>query len=821
MRFFENQIRPLLAARCTECHGTEAQQGGVRLDARAGVFGGEFGPAVVPGDPDDSRLVQVLAHAEFDVGMPPEGKLVDEEVALLTEWVRRGAPWPADAEPAGDGPGDDPAADPLDHWAYRLVRNPPVPHAAGSTPVDRFLNARLAGAGLDPAEPADRRTQVRRLSLDLLGVPPTWGELRAALADGRPDWWPRLVDRVLADPRHGPRWARHWLDVARYADTRGYRVAGQNTTYPFAWTYRDYVVAAFNGDKAYDEFVTEQLAADRLVAAGELPPNAPELAALGFLTLGDRFIDNPVLIADDRVDVTSRGLLGLTVACARCHDHKFDAIPTEDYYALYGVFRSSAEPDELPPIGEPADTPAVRAFAAEKRRLEAEEAALRDRFGREIAEDLRARFGAHLAKAAGFEVGQAALRGAFVGRLRKALDELGPDDARLGEWVRVKRDPGEFTQERVAALAARFDAPDPADGAASAAADRYATLPDGRFFGYANTKERNAVRQKRAAVEAFVAGHPHAPPRAQALADRGRRERNTVFIRGDAGRRGDEVVPHAAPSCLTGGELVELADGEVSGRRALAAAVTDPANPLTARVIVNRVWAWRFGTGLVDTPSDFGVQGGRPSHPDLLDWLATDFVAHGWSLKHLHRRIVLSDAYRRTAGPAAGTAADPGNRLLGHFPRRRLEWEAWRDAALHVSGVLERAPGGRPADLFDEQTPHRRRTVFGFVNRNDLPGVLRNFDLPSPQTSAAGRTESAVPQQALFALNGPHLAGWAAALAAGAGGDVATLYRRALQRDPTAEEAARAAAFLRSAGPDGPALLAGALLMSNEFAFLE
>ena len=317
-----------------------------------------------------------------------------------------------------------------------------------------------------------------------------------------------------------------------------------------------------------------------------------------------------------------------------------------------------------------------------------------------------------------------------------------------------------------------------------------------------------------------MAASPHAPPRAQALVDGDRRERNTVFLRGDTGRRGEEVVPHAVPSVLTGGELVELAEGEVSGRRELAAALVDPANPLTARVIVNRVWGWHFGAGLVATAGDFGVNGEAPSHPALLDWLAADFVAHGWSLKHLHRRLLLSDAYRRAAGPAAGTAADPGNRLLARFPRRRLTLESWRDAALAACGLLTESPGGRPTDWLADPA-ETRRTLRGVVDRNDLPGTLRNFDFPSPQTAADGRTETAVPQQALFALNGPHLAAWAARLAADAGGDPAVLYRRALLRDPTPAEADRAAAFLRAAGPDGPALLAGALLMSNEFAFLE
>ena len=823
---FETQIRPLLAKRCHECHGAAKQQGGVRLDTRAGVFAGPVPstgvPAVVPGDAAGSRLIGVLAHADYDVGMPPAGKLPDEEVALLTAWVERGAPWPAEE------PGEEEAtADPREHWAFRPIERPAVPDAPGSTPVDRFLNARLADAGLTAAPRADRRTQVRRLYLDLLGVPPTWEELRAILVDESPDWYAATVERLLADPRHGERWARHWLDVARYADTRGY-VFRDSIEYAFAWTYRDYVVAALNADKPFDRFVTEQLAADRLAAAGELPADAPELAALGFLTLGDRFTNNPVLIADDRVDVTARGLLGLTAACARCHDHKFDPIPTEDYYALYGVFRSSVEPDELPAIGPAPDTPGARAFRAERDRLVGLARAKREGFAAGIEAELRARLGSHLAAAAGVPADRIpgpAPRRAFVARLRVALERADPDDPRLAPWVRLKADRDAFTATETAALIARFNDADPADEQATAAAERYANLPAGRFRAYANTKERNAVRDAEKVAADYVAASPHARPRAHVLLDGPRRERNAVFVRGDAGRRGEEVVPHAVPSLLTGGKLVELtadpaASDGVSGRLELAAAITDPANPLTARVLVNRVWAWHFGAGLVTTPSDFGVRADPPSHPELLDWLAAEFTANGWSLKWLHRQIVLSDAFRRAAGPAAGSAADPGNRLLGRFPRRRLTFEAWRDSVMAVSGVLEGSVGGRPADLFGEPRM-TRRTLYGRIDRNDLPGTLRNFDFPSPDTSAAARTESAVPQQALFALNSPLPAAWARALAGRAGADVGEMYRRVLLREPTAAERARAAAFLETAGDDGPALLAHALLLSNEFAFLE
>ena len=825
LEFFETHVRPLLADACVECHGPDLQQGGVRLDTRAGMFaagedGGEIGPAVIPGDAAGSRLLEVLAHADDDLGMPPEGKLPDDRIAVLTAWVERGAPWPEEAaRPV-------PAADPAAHWAFRPVVRPPVPDVAGATPVDRFLNAKLTAAGIEPAGAAPRRTQIRRLYLDLLGVPPTWDELQTALADlsaedGRPDAWPRLVERVLADPRHGPRWARHWLDVARYADTTGYVGGNRSTRYPFAWTYRDWVADAFNRNLPFDRFVTLQLAADRLGLAAD----DPDLAAMGFLTLGDRFLNNPVLIADDRVDVASRGLLGLTVACARCHDHKYDPVPTEDYYALYGVFRSSVAPDELPVVGAVPDTPAGRAFVAERDRLSAAAATVDAELLDTVRRDLRDRFGDHLAAAAGVAP-KDGLRSHAVRVFRKRLAKADADDPVLGRWVALRDG---ASDEAPAAVAAEFNAA-AAEWGDRPPGDPLRTIVKGWtqieprvLRGYLNQAERKRSDAAAAKLTAFLADSPAAPPRAHVLHDRSRREWNTVFVRGDTSRRGKEIVPHAVPSILTGGELVEVCPDGVSGRAELAAAIVDPANPLTARVFVNRVWAWRFGTGLVTTPSDFGTRADPPSHPALLDWLADGFVRSGWDVKALHRRIVGSDAYRRGAGPAAGDARDPGNRLLSRFPRRRLSFEALRDAALAAAGVLDERIGGRPADLFDRAAPHRRRTLYGIVDRNDPPGAPRNFDFPSPDATADARTETAVPQQGLYALNGPDLAAWGAALAASLppGDPVAPLYRRVLLRDPTAAERDRAERFLASAGADGAALLAHVLLMSNEFSYLE
>ncbi|MEM9704378.1 MAG: DUF1549 domain-containing protein, partial [Planctomycetota bacterium] len=340
---------------------------------------------------------------------------------------------------------------------------------------DRFLNHKLADAGVTPAPRAERRTLIRRAYLDLLGLPPTWEEMQTAMDDDAPDWWQRLVDRLLADERHGPRWARHWLDVARYADTRGYRVAQQNINFPFAWTYRDWVVDAINADLPYDEFVTLQLAADRL----GLPQNDPHLAATGFLSVGDRFNENVILIADDQVDLVSRGLLGMTVACARCHDHKFDPVPTEDYYALYGVFRSSQTPETLPRIGEPPDTPEVRAFLAKKKELEAAVAAEEAKQRKVIDADLRKRFGQYLAAGAGLlskdDERLKALRTPAVRHFQRLLTRAKPDHPALNRWRALKKNPDSADAKEIEALIDRFDAAD--GGQEKAASNRFAVTP--------------------------------------------------------------------------------------------------------------------------------------------------------------------------------------------------------------------------------------------------------------------------------------------------------------------------------------------------------
>jgi cytochrome c553 len=360
-RFFEAKVRPVLAEHCMRCHGPQKQKGGLRLDSGPALLrGGNAGPAVKPGDPDGSLLIRVVRQTG-DLKMPPKGKLPPAAVEDLAAWVKMGAPWPSTGEGRGEGTAT--------HWAFRPVTDPALPAvkdaAWAATPLDRFVLAKLEAKGLTPSPPADKRTLIRRVTFDLTGLPPTPEEVEAFVSDPAPDAYEKLIDRLLASPAYGERWGRHWLDVARYADTKGY-VFFEENEFPWAWTYRDYVIRAFNDDLPFDRFIREQLAADRLPLGADRRP----LTALGFLTVGGRFMNNPHDILDDRIDVVSRGLLGLTVACARCHDHKFDPIPSRDYYALYGVFASSVEPAIPPLFAVPPATEEYRKFAAE---LEARE----------------------------------------------------------------------------------------------------------------------------------------------------------------------------------------------------------------------------------------------------------------------------------------------------------------------------------------------------------------------------------------------------------------------------------------------------------------
>ncbi len=782
------------------------------------------------------------------------------------------------------------------HWAYQpldVSRPPSPPDAAGwaSNEIDLYVLDRLAPLGVEPSSPADRRTLIRRVTLDLLGVPPTPDEVEDFVADPSPDAWSRLVDRLLASPRHGERWGRHWLDVARYADTKGY-VFTQETRYAYSYTYRDWVIGALNADLPYDRFVLAQIAADRL----EPGSDRRSLAALGFLTLGRRFSNRIHDIIDDRIDVVTRGLLGLTVTCSRCHDHKYDPISQRDYYALYGVFASSVEPDEPPLLDEPGSTPDYAKYAAElaARRQKVDDylAAEHEKFVtslRERASDyfLAAALGEELdAGEAGLSFGKDDLRPSIVRRAREAL-ERAPEssDHVLAPFWKLTRLPAAELAARAPALLEelrRAGAINAAVDAALAAAPpstvadvaaRYGELfravdaewrelratdagasglPDPareavrqRVHGpqslfalsideskrYLSRAVKNRLRELEREVDELRVTHPAAPPRAMALVDAPKPHDPRVFVRGDPNRPGDSVSRRYL-AVLSEREPPSFTDG--SGRLELAREITGRSRHLLARVMANRIWLHHFGEGLVRTPGDFGVRGSPPSHPRLLDRLAHRFIDGGWSMKQLHRLVLHSSAYRQASDlRAEALSVDAESTMLWRARRRRLEFEALRDSLLAVSGELDPTMGGRAVELTSRPST-RRRAVYGFIDRQDLPGLLRSFDFASPDASCPRRHETTVPQQALFLMNSDFVREQAAALVRrpevvevdDTRQRIDTLYRLAYGRPADADEITVGERYIASApeGSDGEgvwARYAQVLLMANEFVFVD
>lgn len=787
IEFFENRIRPVLIESCYRCHSAESgrSRGGLSLDTRDALLkGGGSGPALVPGAPDASLLIKAIRFTDKELQMPPEsagGKLPPQQIADLEAWVRMGAPDPrtgAAATPAAPNSVDGETA--RRHWAFQPVEASPLPAVKDPawirTPVDAFVLARLEAHGLRPAPPADKRTLLRRVYFDLIGLPPTPEAMAAFLADPDPAAYERVVEHLLASPRYGERWGRHWLDVARYADTKGY-VFQEERRFAFSYTYRDYVIAAFNDDKPFDRFLLEQIAADRLrpepttsqPPAQVASPNA--LAALGFLTLGRRFLNNQNDIIDDRIDVVMRGTQGLTVGCARCHDHKFDPISMADYYALHGVFASSREPEEKPLLGGALDPAQHQAFLAARAEIEARREAV-------IEAEVQQWLTAQRSKAADY---LRAARAALALPAGTSLETFAGEQQVAVEWLRCW----------IALLKAPPESPNP-DAPVDAPPDL--SGPEVRRI-IARHLDNQTVkhRQELAALEWQ---HPGAPARAMALEDAASPANSRVFIRGNPHNPGPEV-PRRFLAALAGPDAPPFTDG--SGRLELARAIASRDNPLTARVFVNRVWGWRFGTPLVNTPSDFGVRTPAPEYHELLDWLAATFMAEGWSVKQLHRHLLRSSTYQMAS---ATTVAPPADWLLSHFPRRRLDFEALRDALLAVSGSLDLTPGGQPVDILSAPFSGRR-TVYGFIDRQNLPGVFRTFDLANPDVSSPGRFTTTVPQQALFLMNSPFVIEQARALAAAAattGPDSAhrirALFLRTLQRAPAPEELELGRAFL-------------------------
>ncbi len=826
IEFFEKSVRPVLAEHCFECHGAKKQESGLRLDTRAGVLkGGDNGPIIDLKRIENSRLLLAVKRSG-DLKMPPDATLNPQHIDALTQWLQSGAAWPAQQSE----PGQSISEQAQKHWSYQPVKSVPPPAVRSATwpqsAIDAFVLAKIEAAGLQPAACADRRTLIRRASFDLLGLPPSPEEVAefvAAPGDDR-EAFRALVDKLLESPHYGERWGRYWLDLARFADTKGY-VFFEDKHFHWAFTYRDYVIRAFNNDVPFDRFVLEQLAADQL----ELGDDKRPLTAMGFLTIGNRFMGNVHDQLDDRIDVVTRGLLGLTVTCARCHSHKYDPIPIEDYYGLYGVFRSSVEPTLPPTFLPPPATDDAKKFESEmqtrlqklddfitstrnevmsstRKRAAEYLLAVHTKRGQPSTEDFMLiaekgallpviihRWEVYLKQTKATEAplwtvwhrlfdltdAEFASRAPEIIRellaassdlnplLRAGLQELLQKSPltmkdvveRYGmllksvdeQWQQALKDGGATPPLRLADDAAEelrqviYGPQSPANVPKMLGWGFLDLLPD--------RPSQDTYKKLLNEVENYSKSGPAAPPRAHVMIDAEQLYEPAVFLRGNPNRE-SKHVPRAFLSVLTGPERKPFAKG--SGRLELARAIVDPSNPLTARVFVNRVWQRHFGEGLVRTPSDFGLRGEQPTHPELLDHLAMSFMKSGWKIKDLHRAIMNSAVYQ-TAGQlsaeqtAKAQLADPDNRLLARFPRRRLDFEATRDALLAVSGNLDRTIGGTSAQILSGFNP--RRSVYGYIERLDLPLLMRTFDFPDPAASSGQRAETTVAPQALFFLN--------------------------------------------------------------------
>jgi len=688
-QFFETKIRPILAGTCFQCHGGKKTSGGLRVDSREALLkGGESGEAIVPGNPETSLVVQAIGYTHESLKMPPDKQLSKDVLVDFTRWIQEGAPWPAKALKEGDKGSFASSR----HWAFEPIKSidPPLDETGWSeNPIDRFIAARQSKAGISPVAQADKRILIRRLSFDLTGLPPTSEEIDEYLADDSPLADTRLVERLLASPHYGERWGRHWMDVIRYADT-----AGDNADYPVPELarYRDYIIDSFNRDKPFDRFVREQIAGDLLNGPEESPNTyAENVIATGYLALSRRYGTAPFelwhLTLEDTIDTTGRAFLGLTLRCARCHNHKFDPISQKEYYELYGIFASTTFPfaggEELvtkktPRLNFVPIVPPDRAKASLK--------AYADKI------DAKARELAKLeAEAADVKT--------VAGRQKELKDRIKTVDREL---TLLKR----------------------------------AGLPEDLPGAYAVTEGTpvNVALQK--------SGEPAKP---------------------------GPMVPRAVPSLACLGQIKPPAiPSGSSGRLQLANWLTRPDHPLTARVIVNRVWQWHFGRGIVGSASNFGLRGEEPTHPELLDWLTSRFIAGGWSIKQLHRLIVESKTYRLSSNLDEKNARlDPGNRLLWRHDRQRLDAESIRDSMLLVAGNLDRGrPNAHPFppinkwvwtqhNAFKERYDTTHRSVYLMTQRLLRLPLLATFDGPDTNTSTETRTQSTVPLQALYLMNNP------------------------------------------------------------------
>jgi hypothetical protein len=894
---FEKQIQPILERRCYECHSHQSgkAKGGLVLDSKLGwETGGDSGPALVPGDVTHSRLLRAVRREQEDLQMPPKQKLSAREVQLLEQWIQAGAPDPRNTVASSTRKHSIDYDKARRQWPFTPLSHTSPPRTLNAelgveNSIDLFIREKLAAAHLSPSPRASPRTLIRRAYFDVIGLPPAYEEVERFASDVSPDAFARLVDRLLDRPEYGQRWGRHWLDVARYADTTEQSVDGERRI-PFAHTYRDYVIDSLNADKPFNRFVLEQIAADRL------PDAKPEdLRALGFLTVGRRFASNieaANLVIDDRIDVIGRGFLGLTLACARCHDHKFDPISTADYYSLFGILGSVQDWRQAPELGHTARTAVVEKYETERAKLlrdwdahvDACFAKANEHFRKMAAEYLR-----YLVRASPnhrttegsipFDTPSGLLYYQAPARWQALLDQSRANDEPFFKlWHQLmalkKETFSSDAKSILAGLSKKPSAYHPWVVEAFAGKSPATMLEVADLYGvliHRALKEDSA--EAHGIVDLIYGPRSPLPPssREDIAEDMPRFITEHSFLHRGDGEAGmkiltslsilDATAPVERPAALqasahpldphilvrgemkhAGAEvprkfLTVLSDVDArfykdDGRLQLAQAIVNPRNPLTARVIVNRVWQQHFGAGLVSTADNFGVMGDKPSHPELLDYLAQWFMDHGWSLKALHRLIMNSATWQQASTPhEQGLNQDPNNRLLWRMSPRRLEFEPLRDSLLYVSASLDEKFGGRSKKLSDD---NHRRAVYLYTDRFRIPALLRNFDVANPDTSISKRSESVVPLQALFLFNSPFVHQRAEALlhrpeitrASSAADRIRASFRILLSREPAAEEIQISQDYLK----DAPLNATGAsqwtsflqgLLLSDEFVFID
>jgi cytochrome c553 len=892
-QFFESKIRPVLVESCYKCHSADAERvkGGLLLDTREGLLkGGESGPAIVPGDPDKSRLIAALRYKDEQLQMPPKEALPAEVVANFEKWVKAGAPDPRAERIAKV------AAASKNHWAFQPVKNWPTPKVKNKKwvqqPIDAFIAADLEERRLDPEPPADKRTLLRRASFDLTGLPPTPEEIAAFLADTSTNAFATVVDRLLSSAAFGERWGRHWLDLARYSDSNGLEV---NTPFPNAYRYRDYVIAAFNNDKPYDQFIREQLAGD-LLPTTSIEDQHDKWIATGFLVLGPKALNEPMPeklladVVDEQIDVTTKAFLGLTVACARCHDHKFDPIPTKDYYALAGIFRSTATlaaptanrpvpfgANSERPLGSEEDTKRAEEFEGRLAKAQAEldqvQAQVRNLPGGIDAKELpgivvdnleaeviggwavsmgstnyvnknylqdgnagkgekKVRFRPNIEKAGTYEI-----RLSYTPRFDRATNV--PVRIFAGTNITTKilnqREMPKF--DKAFTYLGLFDLPagtnnvvevsnEGTKGFVVADAVQFLPLENSMNMAMAESmrgdKTKKEITYAGTDVDVYVekvaeirAKAP--PPLPSAMAVKEAPAQNArIAIRGDVERLGDEV-PRGFIQVIDRGSKKVNFSKESSGRLELANWIASAENPLTARVFVNRAWQHLFGRAIVNTPDNFGLQGDAPSNPELLDFLATQFVEQGWSVKKLIRSIMLSSAYQMSNEyNASAYLKDPDDRLVWRMGKKRLEAEAFRDAMLAVAGRLDSVRGGpalpvtnitdtaRIIDGSSQIPSDARRSVYMPTLRNNLDDLFLVFDFPDPHTTSGKRHVTSAATQALYVMNSPFVQEQAKAWAlrldqlpnSDDAGKITRAFVEAFAREPSQNELLRSKAFL-------------------------